>query len=85
MRFTDYVTRFVRLASRWEEEVIGSTRLGYPSAPFIPEGPNGPAQLGSGVVFSDESSATRELAVNGSRIEAWRRTNTYQYCLIVRV
>jgi hypothetical protein len=84
MRLTDYVTRFVRIASRWEEDVLGSTKIGYRTASFIPEGPSCPAQLGSGVFFGDEATAVRELAANASRIEAWRRTTSYHYCVLVR-
>ncbi|KDQ58432.1 hypothetical protein JAAARDRAFT_193004 [Jaapia argillacea MUCL 33604] len=72
-RFTEYVNRFVRLAARYEEEVIGSTKIGYPSASFS-EG-----RLGSGIAFMDEASAVRDLSTNTSRIEGWRRTNSYQY------
>jgi hypothetical protein len=81
MRFTEYVARFVRLASRYEEEVTGSTKLGFPSSCFteIP----GRLQLGSGIVFSDEATCLRELSANAQRIEAWRKTNSYQYCVLV--
>ncbi|KAL4072499.1 docking domain of Afi1 for Arf3 in vesicle trafficking-domain-containing protein [Scleroderma yunnanense] len=75
LRFTEYVGRFVRLASRYEEVTSGATKLGYPSTPFI-EG-----SLGGGVVFPDEAAAMKELAVNASRIEGWRRTRSYQYCI----
>lgn len=78
LRFTEYMARFVRLASRYEEVATGSTALGFSSASFT-EG-----SLGSGVVFPDEIVASRELAANASRIEGWRRTKTYEYCTIVR-
>jgi hypothetical protein len=84
MKVTDYVTRFVRIAARWEEDMSISTKIGHRSASYIPEGPSCPAQLGSGVVFGDEQSATKELALNACRIEAWRRTDTYKYCVMVR-
>lgn len=77
-RFTDYVMRFVRLASRYEEEATGSTKFGFPSAPFT-ETPGHPPQLGSGLSFNDETSCWKELVANGHRIEAWRKTNSYQY------
>ena len=77
-RFTEYVSRFVRLASRYEEVATGSTVLGFPTVPFT-EG-----SLGSGVVFPDETLLAKELATNASRIEGWRRTKTYQYYAIVR-
>jgi hypothetical protein len=79
MRFTEYVTRFVRLAARYEEEIQGSTKLNYPSYSF-----NGEVlKLGSGMCFPDEATAARELAANTSRIEGWRRTNSYKFCVIV--
>lgn len=77
MRFTEYVSRFVRLASRYEELVVGSTKLGCGSAPFSD------GSLGSGIVFSDEAVAFKELAANASRIEGWRRSKSYQYCVQV--
>ncbi|KAF9225807.1 spindle pole body interacting protein [Gyrodon lividus] len=76
MRFTEYVARFVRLASRYEEVAAGSTKLGFPSAPFVD------GSLGSGVVFPDEAAAFKELAANASRIEGWRRSKSYQYSTI---
>ncbi|RDB24706.1 Protein mesA [Hypsizygus marmoreus] len=79
-RFTEYVTRFVRLASRYEEEVTGSTKFGFPSSSFT-EIPGRPPQLGSGITFSDEATCMRELTANAQRIEAWRKTNSYQYCV----
>ncbi|ETW77958.1 hypothetical protein HETIRDRAFT_388025 [Heterobasidion irregulare TC 32-1] len=77
-RFTEYVHRFIRLASRFEEDVTGTTTIGFPSATFS-EGPGESSQLGSGIVFLDEAAGARELAMNASRIEGWRRTMTYQY------
>ncbi|TFK44659.1 docking domain of Afi1 for Arf3 in vesicle trafficking-domain-containing protein [Crucibulum laeve] len=81
MRFTEYVTRFVRLASRYEEEITGSTRFGYSSAPFA-EIPGRSTKLGSGIAFSDEATCLRELSANAHRIEAWRKTNSY-HCLVM--
>lgn len=77
-RFTEYLQRFIRLASRYEEDVLGMTTIGYPSASFN-EGPGDSSQLGSGIVFLDENAGARELAANASRIEGWRRTKTYLY------
>jgi hypothetical protein len=82
MRFTEYVTRFLRLASRYEEEITGSTNFGFPSAPFA-EIPGQLPRLGSGIAFSDEATCLRELAANAHRIEAWRRTNSYKYLTMV--
>lgn len=82
MRFSEYVTRFLRLASRYEEEIAGSTSFGFPSAPFA-EIPAQLPRLGSGIAFSDEASCLRELAANAHRIEAWRRTNSHKYLIMV--
>ncbi|KAI0319503.1 spindle pole body interacting protein [Amylostereum chailletii] len=76
-RFTEYVHRFVRLASRYEEEVMGTSTIGYPSTSFA-EGPGDTSRLGSGMVFLDDSAGARELAANASRIEGWRRTQSYR-------
>lgn len=70
--------RFIRLASRYEEDVIGMTTIGYPSTVFN-EGPGESSQLGSGMVFLDEPAGLREVTANASRIEGWRRTQTYHY------
>ncbi|KAF5355050.1 hypothetical protein D9756_005243 [Leucocoprinus leucothites] len=80
MRFTEYVARFVRFASRYEEEVTGATNFGYPSIPFS-EVPGQALQLGSGIAFVDDATCSRELAANAHRIEAWRKTSSYQYCV----
>ncbi|KAF7984698.1 hypothetical protein HWV62_12994 [Athelia sp. TMB] len=77
-RFTEYAIRFLRLASRYEEEAFGSTKFGYPSSSFN-EGPDGYGKLGSGIVFVDEALGLKELALNASRIEGWRRTDLYNY------
>jgi hypothetical protein len=82
MRFTEYVSRFVRLASRYEEEITGNTTLGYPSAPFT-EAAGRPPKLGSGITFSDEANGWKELVANAHRIEAWRKTNSYHYLVLV--
>ncbi|KAG5647063.1 hypothetical protein DXG03_001433 [Asterophora parasitica] len=80
MRFSEYVTRFVRLASRYEEEVTGSTKIGFPSSVFT-ELPGRHPQLGGGIAFNDEVTCMRELTANAQRIEGWRKTNSYQYCV----
>lgn len=77
-RFVDYVQRFIRLAARYEEDYLGKTNIGYPSTAFIHLG-DGTSQLGSGLVFTDEASAVRELAFNVTRIDGWRRTKMYEY------
>ncbi|KAJ7502504.1 stabilization of polarity axis-domain-containing protein [Mycena galericulata] len=77
VRFTEYVLRFVRLASRYEEDMNGTTKFGYPSSAFDTRMPN--PRLGSGIVFNDEAAGRKELAANSHRIEAWRKTNSYEY------
>ncbi|KAF5346342.1 hypothetical protein D9758_011477 [Tetrapyrgos nigripes] len=79
VRFTEYVTRFVRLASRYEEEAFGSTKIGPPTSSFQEGIPTRSAQLGSGVVFNDDQAGMKELVANAHRIEAWRLTNSYRY------
>ncbi|KAF9464958.1 stabilization of polarity axis-domain-containing protein [Collybia nuda] len=81
MRFTEYVTRFVRLASRYEEEVNGSTKFGFSSSGFTETSGRIP-QLGSGIAFVDDATCIRELSANAHRIEAWRKTNSYRYCVL---
>ncbi|THU83471.1 spindle pole body interacting protein [Dendrothele bispora CBS 962.96] len=79
VRFTEYVTRFVRLASRYEEDVFGLTKIGTSTSMFQEGTSVQPPQLGSGVIFNDEQAGMRELVANGHRIEAWRTTNSYKY------
>jgi hypothetical protein len=79
-RFTEYAVQFTRLASRYEEDAYGSTKFGYPSSSFS-ETPGGLVQLGSGMIFIDETLGVKELAANASRIEGWRRTIPYKYLL----
>ncbi|KAI0078370.1 spindle pole body interacting protein [Panus rudis PR-1116 ss-1] len=76
-RFTDYAARFVRLAARYEEDVLGiSTTIGYPSVSYSEH----PPRLGSGLCFADEIAGARELSANASRIEAFRKTEAYTLC-----
>ncbi|KAM0787441.1 hypothetical protein ACM66B_003521 [Microbotryomycetes sp. NB124-2] len=71
-RFNDYIQRFVRLASRHEEETSGGvTTIGWPSIPFS----NG--NLGSGLAFADDGQALREMQANVGRIEGWKGTPSY--------
>jgi hypothetical protein len=65
------------MASRYEEDTIGSTTIGFPGAPFN-EGLGDTSQLGSGIVFLDDVVGSREVAANASRIEGWRRTPMYR-------
>lgn len=83
-RFAEYAARFVRLAARYEEDVLGiTTSIGYPTATYTEHYGGEESQLGSGICFSDDAARARELAVNTSRIEAWRRTESYQLFQIV--
>ena len=77
-RFTEYVLRFVRLVARYEEDYLGSTKSGFPTSSFMIS-VDGHAHLGSGLIFTDEMSAAKELAINANRIEGWRRTKMYEY------
>ena len=76
--------RFVRVASRYEEEITGSTTIGYPSHGYI-ERPGEKPRLGSGMYFSDDAACARDLVVNAGRIEGWRRTECYRLLQAVRV
>ena len=76
-KFVEYTSRFVLVASRYEEEVTGSTTVGYPSLAYT-ERPGEKPRLGSGVYFPDDVACARELAVNAGRIEGWRRTECYR-------
>lgn len=72
VRWTDYISRFVRLAAYQEQLHLGSTRLGFPFQMF-----RDPV-LGSGIVFIDDQLRQRELRGNGHRIDAWRKTKSYR-------
>lgn len=76
-RFTDYVWRFVRLAARYDEEINGSTRLGWPTTSYSERGDR--PRLGSGLAFSDDFAGVRELQANASRIEGWKQTRMCKY------
>jgi hypothetical protein len=80
-KFQDYVTRFVQLAAQYEEQTHGQTYIGINRQ----NTPESSKYLGTGLVFSDEASRAREIAVNASRIEGWRATTSYQYLKDVRV
>lgn len=94
-RVAEYVSRFIRIAARYEEGVLGSTSIWFPTLVFsetgvstatlglgIPQGFGG--SLGSGIVFSDESTSVREVAWNSGRIEGWRLTRCYELWQQVR-
>ncbi|KAJ7807119.1 stabilization of polarity axis-domain-containing protein [Mycena olivaceomarginata] len=69
----EYVLRFVRLASRFEEDTTGTTKFGYPSHAYNGRVPN--PRLGSGI-FNDESAGQKELAANLHRNVLFRMQNT---------
>jgi hypothetical protein len=79
-KFQDYVTRFVQLASLYEEQTYGQTTIGLNRS----NTPESTKYLGTGLVFSDESSRAREISINASRIEGWRATTSYKYLQEVR-
>lgn len=54
-----------------------NTAIGFPTVAYS-EAAGEEHQLGSGLAFSDEAAGVRELAANASRIEAWRRTESYE-------
>ncbi|GAA5849623.1 hypothetical protein JCM8547_000514 [Rhodosporidiobolus lusitaniae] len=80
-RFTDYVSRFVRLASRHEEDTTFTTSIGFRSTSFNDgsgRGYGAQPMLGAGIVFADEGQASREVAASAARIEGWMRTPSYR-------
>lgn len=72
-RFSEYTNRFIRLAARWEQENIGSTKTHYRSRSYQA------GQLGSGITFSDDAAKAKEFSFNSGRIDGWRRTRSYAY------
>ncbi|KAI0631091.1 spindle pole body interacting protein [Trametes polyzona] len=76
-KFIEYVIRFVRVAARYEEDLLGSTSIAWPTVPYS-ERPGEKPRLGSGAYFADDATCARDLAVNATRIEAWRRTECYK-------
>ncbi|KAH8925416.1 spindle pole body interacting protein [Atractiella rhizophila] len=75
-RFTEYLQRIIRLASKYEEEKNGNTTIGYTS-----RGVMGQNTLGSGLLTADGSTAnawSREVEANAGRIEGWRATKSYR-------
>ncbi|ORX54605.1 spindle pole body interacting protein [Hesseltinella vesiculosa] len=74
-KFQDYVYRFVRLASLYEENVYQETKLAWRHDNETD--PSG--LLGTGYVFADEASKQRELVANAGRFEGWRQSLSYKY------
>ncbi|KAF9101080.1 hypothetical protein BGX29_006015 [Mortierella sp. GBA35] len=74
-KFQEYVTRFVQLASQYEDQTYGQTTIGINRI----NTPESSKYMGTGLVFSDDGSRSREIAANASRIEGWRATTSYNY------
>lgn len=72
-RFTDYLIRFIQLASKHEYDTFGITSIGFPCTSFSSVS----LKLGSGIVFIDEISKSREMSINLPRIESWRSNKSY--------
>ncbi len=74
MRLGDFVLRFTRLASLYEQESFGETHIGVRSVNYAH------GELGGGVGVLDELSRAREFSpLCQGRIEAWRKTSSYKY------
>jgi hypothetical protein len=78
-RFAEYVFRFLQLASRYEEDTLHMTHIGYVCTQYAVNPQTKQASLGSGIRFSDEVTGLRELSANGARIEGWRMSASYNY------
>lgn len=89
-KFRLWVTKFIRLASAFEEMVYGASALSihFPPAssptvsvhsPLTPlDSPmSDPAVTGHGYVWPTNDAKIRELAANATRIEGWRSTRSY--------
>lgn len=74
-KFQEYVTRFVALASQYEEQAHGQTTIGLNRT----NTPESSRYMGTGLVFADEPSRYKEISANASRIEGWRSTTSYKY------
>lgn len=70
--------RFVRLASKYEEDHLGNTTIGWPNIAFK----STTTGLGSGLVPVGNSA--REIFGAAPKIEAWRQSRSYQYFRAVR-
>lgn len=74
LKFRDFLTRFLKLATVYEESTFAES----PLSPD-PEAADGPYLLpGHGIVFLDPFARKRELAANAARIEAWLGTESYR-------
>lgn len=65
------------MASKYEEDIFGSTTIGFPCLAFQPPTTNSAGSLGSGAIYVDEMSKAKELSANAGRIEGFRMTPTY--------
>ena len=84
-RFAEYVYRFLQIASRYEEDTLRLTYVGYPCAQYLSNSRTGQSTLGSGIRFSDEVTGLRELSLNAARIDGWRKSPSYEYWVQVSV
>ncbi|KAF3910073.1 hypothetical protein AA313_de0200325 [Arthrobotrys entomopaga] len=69
-RWRDWVIRFTRMATAFEEAVYGASALwiGHEENHVI---------KGHGYVWADEALKIRDLTANAARIEGWRGTRSY--------
>ncbi|KAF3937249.1 hypothetical protein ABW19_dt0210386 [Dactylella cylindrospora] len=69
-RWRDWVIRFTRMATAFEEAVYGASALwiGHEENHVI---------RGHGYVWADEALKLRDLTANAARIEGWRGTRSY--------
>jgi hypothetical protein len=73
-KWRDWVVKFTRIAAAFEESVYGASAL-YIGGDELETGTAG--INGHGFVWCDETSKTKELAGNVTRIEGWRNTRSY--------
>ena len=78
-KWRDWVVRFTRIASAFEEAVYGASALYIGSDDMMDGGGAGTGSVaaGHGYVWVDEPTKLRELAGNVTRIEGWRNTRSY--------
>lgn len=76
-KWRDWVVRFTRIASAFEEAVYGASALYIGSDDVESGAGTGSVAPGHGYVWVDEPTKLRELAGNVTRIEGWRNTRSY--------
>jgi hypothetical protein len=64
--------------------MTGSTKISYPTSGFSESLVSRVTKLGSGIVFVDDAIGMKEIVVNAHRIDAFRKTSSYHYCVLVR-